>query len=462
MTAKEMKKKLILKKEHLAKLLPDETIAKADEFCEGYKKFLDTAKTEREAVSFTVSALKKRGFSEFNKNAKYKQGDKFYKNHKDKALIACIVGEEDIADGVRLVVSHIDSPRIDLKQNPVYEDAELAFFKTHYYGGIKKYQWTALPLALHGVVMTASGNKVEICIGEEQNEPVFCITDLLPHLAAEQNKRKLDEGIKGEELNVLIGSRPFRDDKESELVKLNILKLLNEKYGIIEADFMSAELELVPAHKAADIGFDRSLVGAYGHDDRVCAYPSLMAMLDLKTPKHTAVIVLSDKEEIGSLGNTGLDSTYLQYFIEDLADMSGVKGRDVLSNSKCISADVNTAFDPTYPQVTEKRNAAYLNYGVAMSKYTGRAGKADSSDASAEFVSEIRQLFDKNDITWQTAELGAVDIGGGGTVAKYIAYLNVDVVDIGVPVLSMHSPFEIVSKLDTYMAYRAFSAFMQE
>lgn len=340
------------------------------------------------------------------------------------------------------------------------KDTEMALFKTHYYGGIKKYQWTVIPLALHGVIVKADGSKVTVTIGEDEDDPVFCVNDLLPHLAQDQMKRNLAQGIKGEELNIVIGSRPFKEDGLSEAVKLNIMNILNEKYGIVEDDFLSAELEAVPAFKAKDIGFDRSMIGAYGHDDRVCAYTALMATVKCKNPKYTAVTILTDKEETGSDGNTGLQSAYLKYFIADLAAEFGAEGRTVLSNSECMSADVNAAFDPTFPDVMDKRNCAFINYGVVVTKFTGARGKSGTSDASAEFVGKIRRLLDKNNVIWQTGELGKVDMGGGGTVAAYIANLNVDTIDVGVPVLSMHAPFETVSKIDVYMTYKAFSAFI--
>ncbi|MEG2814119.1 MAG: aminopeptidase, partial [Oscillospiraceae bacterium] len=339
------------------------------------------------------------------------------------------------------------------------EEGELAYFKTHYYGGIKKYQWTATPLALHGVVIKADGTSVVITIGENENDPVFCVTDLLPHLATEQYKRPLNEAIKGEELNILIGSLPFKDDAASEKVKLNIMNLIYQKYQITEKDFISAELEAVPAFKSRDIGFDRSMIGSYGQDDRVCAYTTFMATMDMSAVKKTLVCVLSDKEEVGSDGNTGLNSSYLKYFIKDLAKPMGISGHIVLSNSKCLSTDVNVAFDPTFSDVTEKKNVAYLNYGVCVTKYTGSRGKSGTSDASAEFVGKIRNIFDKENVLWQNGELGKVDLGGGGTVAMYIANLDVDVIDVGVPVLCMHAPFEVTAKIDVYSAYEAFCAF---
>ncbi len=438
----------------------EKAVADAELFCEGYKSFLNMAKTEREAADFAVAAAIEKGFKKFDRNAKYEAGDKVYFNNRGKAVILAVIGDMVVENGVHVAASHIDAPRLDLKPNPLYEDAEMALFKTHYYGGIKKYQWTTIPLALHGVVIRADGASIPVIIGEDEDEPCFVITDLLPHLAAEQSKRTLGEAIKGEDLNVLIGSYPFKDDKISDAVKLNILNIIYEKYGIVEADFISAELELVPAFKSRDIGFDRSLIGAYGHDDRVCAYPALMAALNVtKIPEHTVVTVLADKEEIGSMGNTGLESSFLKYFICDLAKTQGGDGFTALANSKCLSADVNAAFDPNYPEVLDRRNAAMINHGAAFTKYTGARGKSGTSDASAEFVGKVRRIMDANNIKWQMAELGKVDLGGGGTVAMYLANLGMDVIDIGVPVLSMHAPFEVVSKFDVYMVYKAIEAF---
>ena len=439
----------------------DETLAKADEYCEGYKAFLDAAKTEREAVKVSVAMAQKAGFKEFKIGEKYNAGDKVYINNRGKAAAFAIIGKESVENGVNITAAHIDSPRLDLKPNPLYEELELALFKTHYYGGIKKYQWTAIPLALHGVFALKDGSIKEVSVGEKDDEPKFVINDLLPHLAQEQSKRTLNEGIKGEELNVLIGSHPFKSDKGSELVKLNILKLLNEKYGITEADFLSAELELVPAVKACDIGFDRSMIGAYGQDDRVCAYPALTAIFNINNPEKTAVAVLADKEEIGSVGNTGLDSDFLRYVITDLAKMQDGDGTVALRNSKCLSADVNAGTDPTFQDVMERRNASFLNYGVVLTKYTGARGKSSTSDASAEFVASVRNMLDREGIVWQSGELGRVDLGGGGTVAMFIANMGVDVVDLGVPVLSMHAPFETTAKFDIYMCYRAMYEFMK-
>lgn len=457
---KELKEKLFMNKKNAASVMSDTELKKCDKFCEGYKAFLDIAKTEREAVSFIEKAAVEKGFVPFDRSKKYSAGDKIYYVNRDKAVILAVIGKESIENGVNLLAAHIDSPRLDLKQNPLYEKDEVGYFKTHYYGGIKKYQWPTVPLSLHGVIVKADGSKITVSIGEDDNDPVFCVSDLLPHLASAQYKRPATELIKGEELNIIIGSRPFKSDEGSELVKLNLMMILNEKYGITEADFLSAELEAVPAFKAKDIGFDRSLVGAYGQDDRVCAYTELMAILEAKNVKRTAVAILTDKEETGSDGNTGLCSSYLKYFIADLADTFGAKGRTVLANSKCLSADVNAAFDPTFPDVFEKNNSAVLNGGVCVTKYTGSRGKSGTSDANAEFVGEIRSLLDKKNVLWQTGELGKIDIGGGGTVAAYIANLDVDTIDVGVPVLSMHAPFEITAKTDVYAAYKAFEAFI--
>lgn len=455
----ELREKLLYSPKHIYETLSVDETAEADSFAEGYKAFMKENKTEREIVAFVTDKAKAKGFVPFDKNRTYIAGDKVIYNNRGKAVILAVIGKKPISKGCRIAAAHIDSPRLDLKPNPLYEDCEFAYFKTHYYGGIKKYQWTAIPLSLHGVIIKKDGNAITVNIGEKDGEPKFVITDLLPHLAAEQMKRTLAEGIKGEELNVLIGSRPFADDEGSEKVKLNIMDLLFKKYGITESDFLSAELEIVPAFGVDDIGFDRSLIGAYGHDDRVCAYPSLEAILDVEAPEYTCVTVLTDKEEIGSEGNTGLVSDYLIYFISDLAEMQGFKGRDVLSASKCLSADVNAGFDPTFPGVFEKRNASFLNKGIVVTKYTGARGKSSTNDASAEFMGEIRSLLDDNGVIWQIGELGKVDEGGGGTVAKYISSHNVDVVDVGVPVLSMHSPYEVISKLDLYMAYKGFFAF---
>ncbi len=461
-TVDEMKNELFYKPKHALDVVGDDVKEAADAFAEGYKVFLNEAKTEREATAVILKEAQNRGFSEFDADKKYAAGDKVYFVNRHKAIILAVIGTRCLCEGVKIAAAHIDSPRLDLKPNPLYESDELALFKTHYYGGIKKYQWVAIPLALHGVVVKADGTSVTVKIGEEEGEPRFVISDILPHLGAEQGKRTLSEGIQGEELNVIVGSRPFKGDEGSELVKLNILKILNEKYGIKEADFLSAELEVVPAFKADDIGFDRGLIGSYGHDDRVCAYPAAMAAFDIENPEYTAITVLTDKEETGSDGNTGLQSAYLEYFINDLAKANGIEGYRVLSKSECLSADVNSAYDPTFNSVFEKNNTSYLNRGVVITKYTGARGKGGTSDASAEYMGKIRRMLDSDNIVWQIGELGKVDAGGGGTVAKYIANLNVDVVDLGVPVLSMHAPYEVISKLDLYMAYRAFKKFFEQ
>ena len=444
---------------HAGEVVSDEELAKINTFCEDYKTFLDHAKIEREAVITSIELAKERGYTEFVPGSHYQPGDKVYFNNRGKAVIFSTIGTKSLKEGVRIAAAHIDSPRLDLKPNPMYQDNDLAYLKTHYYGGIRKYQWATLPLALHGVVITRDGKTVTVNIGEDENDPVFCTTDLLPHLAANQNKRTLGEGIQGEELNILIGSMPIKDDKAGEKVKLNILKILHEKYGIVESDFLSAELAAVPREKAKDLGFDRSMIGSYGHDDRVCAYAALMAEFEAKNPEYTTVTVLTDKEEVGSDGNTGLNSSYMKYFIEMLAEAEELPVHYVLSKSKCLSADVNAAFDPTFPDVSEKNNCSYLNKGVVITKYTGSRGKGGTSDASAEFMGEIRRMLDENGVVWQIGELGKVDMGGGGTVAKFIANLDVDVIDLGVPVLSMHAPFEVVAKTDVYMAYRAFACF---
>ena len=458
-TVKALKESLLMQKKNAALLLDDEKIAECDAFCEGYKTFLNRGKTEREAAAYAAELLESNGFRLWKRGDAVKAGDKIYTCNRGKAVIAAVIGSEPLEDGIRLSAAHIDSPRLDLKQSPLYEDGELALFKTHYYGGIKKYQWTVLPLALHGVAVKKDGTAVQIAVGEDADDPIFCVTDLLPHLAQEQVQRTLAQGIKGEELNLLIGSRPFRSDEGSDLVKLRIMQILNEKYGITEADFLSAELEIVPAGKARDLGFDRSMIGAYGHDDRVCAYPALAALMQTEHPQHTAAVILTDKEEIGSEGNTGLQSAYFYHFMKDLAAAFGTEAHTVFANSQCLSADVTAAFDPTFADVNDRRNCAMINYGVCMMKYTGSRGKSGSSDASAEFIGKMRTLFDEAGVIWQTGELGKVDLGGGGTVAAYLANLNIDTVDVGVPVLSMHAPLEVVSKIDVYMCYAAVLAF---
>ena len=432
-------------------------------FSEGYKDFLTKCKTERESVQEAVRFAEECGFKPLDSFKTLKEGDKIYAVNKLRSVVLAVIGSEDIASGVNIVGAHIDAPRLDLKPNPLYEDGEMAYFKTHYYGGIKKYQWGTIPLSLHGVVIKKDGEAVNVRIGDENDDVTFVITDLLPHLSQEQMKKTPSTVIEGEQLNLLIGSIPDKN-AEKESVKANILALLNEKYGICEEDFLSAELQIVPAANAKDVGFDRSLIGSYGHDDRVCAYPSLMAILTTEACDKTAVCILTDKEEVGSMGNTGAKSDFMKLVLLEMLDKKGEGATELnllraLDRSYCLSADVNAAFDPNFPSPYEKNNCAKVNYGIAISKYTGARGKSGSSDASAELMSKVRTLFNNNNILWHVAELGKVDAGGGGTIAQYVANLGVETVDCGVPVLSMHAPFEVVAKLDVYMAYKAFHAF---
>ena len=444
-SVKELQKQLTWEFPHIAKEAPDQT-KEAAEYCEGYKAFLNKAKTEREFVAEAVRILSENGYQEYEIGKKYETGDKVYFINRKKALIMTTFGCRPLEEGIRLNIAHIDSPRLDLKPNPLYEKTDLAFLKTHYYGGIRKYQWATIPLAMHGVVITKDGTAVDICIGEDEGDPVFCVTDLLPHLAAEQNERKLKDGIKGEELNVLVGSIPYAGEEIKEPVKLLVLKLLNEKYGMTEKDFTRAEIEMVPAVKATDVGLDRSLVGAYGQDDKVCAYTAMTAEMATEKPEYTTVTVLADKEEIGSVGNTGLDSDFSLHYIEYLADAAGADVKTVLRNSICLSSDVNAAYDPTFASVYEEKNSCYVNKGCVLTKYTGARGKSGSNDASAETMAKVIDIMDREGVYWQIGELGAVDVGGGGTVACYVAKMDVDVVDLGVPILAMHAPFELASK----------------
>lgn len=458
-TAKELQKQLTWQFPNIAKEEPRQKESAFD-YCEGYKDFLNRAKTEREFTAEAVKLLDAAGYRPYHAGNAYTAGDKVYFVNRNKALIMTTFGQKPLEAGVRLNVAHIDSPRLDLKPNPMYEKSELAYFKTHYYGGIRKYQWVTIPLAMHGVIVKKDGEVLPISIGEKEGDPVFCVTDLLPHLAADQNERKLRDGIKGEELNIMIASLPFECDEElKEPVKLMALSLLNEWYGITEQDFLRAEIEMVPAVKATDVGLDRSLVGAYGQDDRVCAYTALTAEIEIQNPEYTTMTVLVDKEEIGSVGNTGLDSDFVLNYIQDLAEGAGTQARHVLRNSICLSSDVNAAYDPTFSQVYEERNSCFINKGCVLTKYTGARGKSGSSDASAETMAKVIAMMDQEGVYWQTGELGAVDAGGGGTVAAFAAAMNLDVVDLGVPILSMHSPFELASKLDIYNTYRAFLAF---
>ncbi len=458
----EMLDKLSYKKKNVFEEASPEKIKAIYEYSNGYMRFLDNAKTEREATAEAIALAKANGYSEYKIGDKIAVGDKKYLNQHGKSLILFSVGENDIeAEGVRILAAHIDSPRLDLKQVPMYEDGGMGFLKTHYYGGVKKYQWTAIPLALHGVMVKADGTVVEVKIGEDDSDPVFYINDVLPHLGQKQAAEPLGTAISGETLNILIGGLPYADKEVSERIKLTALSLLNEKYGVTEEDFISAELSLVPAFKARDIGFDRALIASYGHDDRVCSYPALTALLDNNDTKHTVMVVLADKEEIGSVGITGMQSAFLVDVIDEISKSLGKNSNVVRSKSKCLSADVTACYDPNFADVYEKRNSALISCGTAMSKYTGSRGKSSTNDASAEFVGFIRKLFADNGVIWQTAELGKVDAGGGGTVAMYIANKNIETVDLGVPVISMHAPYEVVSKADVYSTYEAFCAFIK-
>ena len=447
------------------------------EYCKQYMQFLNNSKTEREIVKNATQMARERGFKSIDEYESLKPGDKVYYVNRDKNLFLVVIGTENIENGINIIGSHADSPRLDLKPNPLYEDTELAYFKTHYYGGIKKYQWTTIPLSIHGVIVKPNGEKMTVNIGEDENDPIFTITDLLPHLAQEQMEKKLKNGVEGEDLRLLIGSIPFtccnKDVEEhkkqcgvSERVKLNILNLLNQKYGITESDLLSAELELVPAFKARSLGFDESMVAGYGQDDKVCAYTSLAAMMNLQNVKNTAVCILSDKEEIGSMGNTGMESHMFDFFISEILNKLGINKPNLLDKvfcfSKMLSSDVDAGFDPIYAYVSDTTNAGYLGRGITLNKYTGARGKSGASDANAEYVAWVRNVLEKNEIKYQVAELGKVDVGGGGTIAYILANKGTDVIDCGVPVLSMHAPYEVTSKYDIYSAYKTYEAFWKE
>jgi aspartyl aminopeptidase len=433
-------------------------------FAEGYKRFLDRAKTEREAVREILEAARKAGFREISRPG---AGKKFFSVNKEKSIALALLGRSPLSEGLRIIVSHIDSPRVDLKQNPLYEDSDLALFRTHYYGGIKKYQWVAIPLSLHGFVVKADGSTFPVRIGEDPDDPVFVINDLLPHLSGKtQDQKKLAEAIEGEKLTALAGSLPYPDGEAKERVKLRILQLLHEKYGLVEEDFTSSELELVPAMKSRDAGFDRSLIGAYGQDDRASVYTSLQAVFALKNPSRPVLALFVDKEEIGSEGNTGAQSLFIDEVVRGMIERSGAapteaRVKKILAHSKAISADVESALDPNYPEVHEKQNAGRIGYGVCLEKFTGHRGKAGASDARAEYVGEVRRIFNTHRVAWQMTEIGKVDEGGGGTVAKYLAVYGMDIIDCGVPVLSMHSPYEITSKVDIYEGFKAYRAFLE-
>lgn len=467
MTDKELFEKLSYKPKVVYEHLDDSQISEMLELANEYRGFLDNGKTERECVKISEEMAKKAGFREISEFETLKAGDKVYIINRKKNILLAVIGEKDISEGVNLVGAHIDSPRLDLKQNPLYESNEMALLKTHYYGGIKKYQWPAMPLAMHGVIYTSDGEEIEINIGEKDTDPVFCVSDLLPHLAADQMSKKMSEGIEGEALNILVGGMGVKSEDVSEKVKYKILSILNTMYGIKEGDFLSAEIEIVPAFKARNVGLDESFIGAYGQDDRVCAYTSLKSILDITAPKRTAMCLLVDKEEIGSTGNTGMLSRFFEMSLAEI--IAKVKGtcdlvtlNRTITGSACLSSDVGAAVDPNYEGVFEKKNAAFAGHGMVLMKYTGARGKSGASDASAEFVHEIATILNNNDVIWQTSELGKVDHGGGGTIAMYVANLNMDVIDCGVPVLSMHSPFEVTSKGDIYMAYKSYMAFFKD
>jgi len=431
--------------------------AEMNTYCEGYMAFMDAAKTEREATTWAIQAAEARGFVALKPGMDAKPGDKVYLNNRDKSIILAVVGKQPLSAGANICAAHVDSPRMDIKPNPLYEDSEIAYLKTHYYGGIKKYQWVTIPLALHGVVCRKDGTVVTVNIGEDDRDPVLYVTDLLPHLAADQMQKTGGQIIAGEQLNIVMGTEPI-EGEGSDLVKLNVMKLLNEKYGIIEADFLSAELCIVPAGKCREVGLDRSLIGAYGHDDRVCAYAEMEALFNIDVPEKTAVCVLADKEEIGSVGISGMQSQVFEYFMGILCDAQGVNLRHCFQNSFCLSADVSNAHDPSFAETEDRRNNSQLNYGVAICKYTGSRGKGGASDASAEAMGHVRKTLDEAGVIWQIATLGKVDQGGGGTVAAYMANRNIVTVDAGVPVIAMHAPIEVVSKLDCYETYLACKA----
>ena len=462
----ELKEKLFNKKDNGWETLDSNQKEEVFDLSKKYIDFLNVAKTEREFIKHARKLASENGYKDIMEFDTLKPGDKIYFVNREKSMYLAIIGEKSIEEGLHIIGSHVDSPRLDLKPNPLYEDTGLAYFKTHYYGGIKKYQWTTIPLSIHGVIVKANGEKIEVNIGEDEEDPIFTITDLLPHLAQEQMEKKLKNGVDGEDLNLLIGSIPYNSSKISEKVKLNILNILNQKYGITEADLTSSEIELVPAFKARSLGFDGSMVAAYGQDDKVCAYTSLHAMMELENVKNTAVCILSDKEEIGSMGNTGMESHMFDFFISEMLNKLGVNRPNLLDKvfcfSKMLSSDVDAGFDPIYASVSDKHNAGFLGKGISLNKYTGARGKSGASDANAEYVAWVRNILERNNIKYQIAELGKVDIGGGGTIAYIIANKGADVIDCGVPVLSMHAPYEVTSKYDIYSAYKTYKAFWKE
>ena len=424
-----------------------------EDYCLGYMEFLNNSRTEREAVNNAIAMAEERGFVAYEPGMELRPGMKLYRNNRGKALMLAVIGRKDLGHGAVIAGAHVDAPRLDLKQIPMYESDEMCFFRTHYYGGIKKYQWVTIPLELHGVVALKNGDVIDVSIGREPEEPKFVITDLLPHLAADQMKKSMSEGITGEGLHILIGTAPYADEGKDR-VKLAVLSILNDMYDITEEDFLSAELTAVPAFDVCEVGLDRSLIGGYGHDDRVCAYAELKAIFDVENPERTCVCILADKEETGSDGVSGMQSAAFDCFMEDLCQSQGVALRRCYEKSFCLSADVSNAYDPLYPDVSEKRSEAKVNYGMGISKFTGARGKSGTSDASAELVAYLRRLFAEKEVVWQLCELGKVDQGGGGTIAMFMANRNIDTIDAGVPVLSMHAPFEVVAKFDCYMTYK--------
>lgn len=449
----ELKNKLFYQQKNGYDLIDTAERVAVEDYCKGYMSYLNDARTEREAVDLAIELAESQGFVEYKPGMALKAGMKLYKNNRGKALMLAVMGKKSLSEGAVIAGAHVDAPRLDLKQISAYESDELCFFKTHYYGGIKKYQWVTIPLELHGVVALKNGETVQVSIGREKDEPKFVITDLLPHLAQDQMKKTMAEGITGEGLNILIGSTPYAGEGDDR-VKLAIMSILYDMYGITEEDFLSAELTAVPAYDVCEVGLDRSLIGGYGHDDRVCAYAELKAIMDVEAPEKTCVCILADKEEIGSVGVSGMQSAAFDCFMEDLCAAEGVELRRCMENSFCISADVCNAYDPLYPEVCEKRSAAKINYGMGICKFTGARGKSDTNDASAELVAHLRRIFEADGVVWQMAELGKVDQGGGGTIAKFMGNRNIDTIDAGVPVLSMHAPFEVVSKFDCYMTYK--------
>ena len=457
MTTEELRQSLLRAPKNGYTKLTAQQREEMEAYCKRYMAFMDACKTEREATTWTVATCEAHGFKEVKPGMELKPGDKVYYNNRGKSIIVAVIGSESLYWGANICAAHVDSPRMDLKPNPLYETDEIAYFKTHYYGGIKKYQWTAVTLAIHGVVYRKDNTVVTVTIGEDDADPVFYVSDLLIHLSADQLQKPAAKVIEGEQLNVILGTEPL-EGEGGDLVKLHIMKLLNEKYGIIEEDFQSAELTIVPAGKSREVGLDRSLLAAYGHDDRVCAFAEIEPLLNMETPTHTAVCILADKEEIGSVGVTGMQSHAFEYFMGILCESQGVKLADCFAHSFCLSADVSNAYDPNFAETCDRRNNSFLNYGVAICKYTGSRGKGGASDASAEVMGHIRTTLDNAGVQWQMATLGKVDQGGGGTVAAYMANRNIDTVDAGVPVLSMHAPMELVSKLDCYMTMLACQA----